>query len=66
MEISKVIVGSSFNMKKAKKVAKIGLQNAKDIPFDTSICLIPSKSKNVPNPVDTTPINDIQNQDSIL
>lgn len=66
IEISKAIVGSSFNMKNAKIVANIGLQNARDIPFETSILLIPSKRRNVPKPEGTIPKKDIQSHDSKL
>lgn len=66
IEISRAIVGSSFNMKKARIVANIGLQNAKDMPFETSILLIPSKRRNVPKPEGTTPKKEIQSHDSKL
>lgn len=61
IDISKAIVGSSLNMKKAKIVAKIGLQKARDIPFETSILLIPSKRRKVPKPEGTIPKKEIQN-----
>ena len=54
-EIKMITDGTSPNIKKAKKVTKIGLNMAKEIPFDTSKCSKPTKNNQVPIAVVNTP-----------
>ena len=63
MDTIKATVGSSFKIKNAKMVEKIGFKNASENAFDSSILFTPSKSKYIPSPVDTIPKKNIQNQD---